>query len=663
MPTRLPTPPPPAPAALSYGPSLITDRQWYLTAKQVAHPPSCDRARLGSWREPITLGEERYARATAMQRIWNLRNMMSCPLVVISTSAILMHRFYMVKSVQDFPPEDVGSAVFFLANKVEENPINLRHIIGYCLAIERKIDREHIRFDAKGRPEYDPNDDLAQNISKRILYTEDAMLHALCFDLTVQSPFFAVVEGLKKVYKKDLEGRDQISFVAWQILQDVLATTLVIRYQAYELAAAAILCALAQLSLPIPRPISRPRESTRGTGEKHGDVEMLDGAEDTSKGGPEGEEGEEVEQDEDLCKVFEVTMDRMRGKGAVCLCFGQIVKLLAETWELGQDPYVVHEGRRLRKYVYRLLDIPHDSSMDQKPLPPEIPRVEPRRKQGSSTPRLAHPASGKTPNSHQQSGGYSTPGDNGPQFAPSQNQRHDTYGAHRPPHEPPSGQGLIPAPPPPPFPELYGTLPQQQGYSNQYNQNIQHHNNQQHNQPIHYPQQQHQQHFPQHTYPNQPNQANHFAPAPPFQPPQLSYGIQNPNQGPPHLNYGARNPMPTGPAAQRVGSGGFGSYPNPDDRFAPAAPPQAPPVQARFRPIGGGLPPTPSGPKFANTMEVSYDDRRRTQGGGGGWATSGTAGSALPPNLPYAASTLPPRPQLQAYDDVTIRSTSMGGAA
>ncbi|SCV69519.1 BQ2448_2539 [Microbotryum intermedium] len=614
MPTRAPPPPP-----LSYGPSLITEQQWYFTPKQLAHPPSCDRARLSAWREPIKLGEERYARALAMQRIWNLRNMMSCgtmlrpwssrsPLVVVSTSAILMHRFYMVKSVQDFPPEDVGSAVFFLVNKVEEHPTPLRHIIGYCLAIERNVDRDHIRLDHKGRPEYDPNDELAQNISKRILYTEDAMLHALCFDLHVQSPFFAVVEALKRVYNSDLEQRDQINFVAWQILQDVLATTLVIRYRAHELAAAAILCALAQLGLPIATPKSRTKNGTRRTNENGAsdDVEMVDVAPDTSKDGGEGEEGEEVEPEEDLFDVFEVTMDKMR----------EIVKLLAETWELAQDSYVVHEGRRLRKYVYQLLDIPHDTVMDKKSLPPEIPRAEPRRKLGFSTPRHPH-TSGRTPNPYQQNAGHSTPGDHA-QFA--SNPRHDTYQTQQhtpnePPPPMPSGQGLIPAPPPPPFPELYGLPPQQQGY-NHFNQKNQHHNNQ----------------F---------NPNNHYNPSHQPPPPQ-----QQQFQPPPY-------PMP---------------IPQNQSQFANQAPPpfQPPPYGGQgMQPNYGSSPAGgPVGPKYTNanpTTELNYDDRRRNAGG---WTTQAqNIGNAPPhPNLPFAASALPPRPQVQQYDDVPSGPSDAGSS-
>ncbi|BEI85221.1 hypothetical protein CcaverHIS002_0506220 [Cutaneotrichosporon cavernicola] len=122
---------------------------------------------------------------------------------VLTLAAILVHRFYMRRSLSDFSPQSVAPIILFLASKVEEAPLKLRHIINATLT----------KFEP-GAPLWEPssNDDVNpqpleyRRWEKEILATEEVVVEALCFDFAVDQPWpilRAAVRGIDHLWANE----------------------------------------------------------------------------------------------------------------------------------------------------------------------------------------------------------------------------------------------------------------------------------------------------------------------------------------------------------------------------------------------------------------------------------------------------------------------------
>ncbi|KAK4685715.1 hypothetical protein P7C73_g4427, partial [Tremellales sp. Uapishka_1] len=52
---------------------------------------------------------------------------------VMTVGSTLLHRFYMRRTLTDFPERLIAPTILFLASKIEEQPLKLRHIVNACL--------------------------------------------------------------------------------------------------------------------------------------------------------------------------------------------------------------------------------------------------------------------------------------------------------------------------------------------------------------------------------------------------------------------------------------------------------------------------------------------------------------------------------------------------
>ncbi|KLT45213.1 hypothetical protein CC85DRAFT_255491 [Cutaneotrichosporon oleaginosum] len=105
---------------------------------------------------------------------------------VITLGAILVHRFYMRRSVGDFSPSILAPVILFLASKVEEAPLKLRHIINACLA---KFEPGAPLWEPSNSEDVNPQPLEYRRWEKEILATEEVVVEALCFDFAVDQPW------------------------------------------------------------------------------------------------------------------------------------------------------------------------------------------------------------------------------------------------------------------------------------------------------------------------------------------------------------------------------------------------------------------------------------------------------------------------------------------
>nr|XP_018259435.1 uncharacterized protein I303_08364 [Kwoniella dejecticola CBS 10117]OBR81593.1 hypothetical protein I303_08364 [Kwoniella dejecticola CBS 10117] len=109
--------------------------------------------------------------------------------------SVLVHRFYMRKSFKDFEETLIAPTVLFLASKIEEEPLKLRHLVNVSIA---KFEKDK---NARGwYPDSNPHEQPSREYrswEKSILATEEILLETLCFDMAVEQPWNALYKSVR----------------------------------------------------------------------------------------------------------------------------------------------------------------------------------------------------------------------------------------------------------------------------------------------------------------------------------------------------------------------------------------------------------------------------------------------------------------------------------
>ncbi|WVF65324.1 hypothetical protein IAT40_000050 [Kwoniella sp. CBS 6097] len=108
--------------------------------------------------------------------------------------ATLVHRFYMRRSLKDFPEKLIAATTLFLAAKIEEEPLKLRHIVNVSI---QKFEGPMIRG---WEPDRNPNDQPSleyRRWEKDILSLEEIVLEATCFDMAIEQPWVILRQATK----------------------------------------------------------------------------------------------------------------------------------------------------------------------------------------------------------------------------------------------------------------------------------------------------------------------------------------------------------------------------------------------------------------------------------------------------------------------------------
>ncbi|WWC72861.1 uncharacterized protein I206_106825 [Kwoniella pini CBS 10737] len=123
--------------------------------------------------------------------------------------SILVHRFYMRKSFKDFEETLIAPTVLFLASKIEEEPLKLRHIVNVTIA---KFENGAKGWYPDNNPHEQPTREY-RNWEKSILATEEILLETLCFDMGIEQPWnilYNSVIGLDEIISRVAMDKEKI---------------------------------------------------------------------------------------------------------------------------------------------------------------------------------------------------------------------------------------------------------------------------------------------------------------------------------------------------------------------------------------------------------------------------------------------------------------------
>ncbi|KAJ3543368.1 hypothetical protein NM688_g5863 [Phlebia brevispora] len=153
----------------------------------------------------ISLEKELYDRARGVEFLYRLAVSLALPASAMYTAATWFHRFYMRYSMEDYHRQDVAATCIFLATKTEECGRKLRDVAKvYCSKL------------SKQKLEDIPDDSREVEESQTaILYTEEVLLEALCFDFVVATPHAELVDLLDTE-----QDKPEVEEYAWTIAND-----------------------------------------------------------------------------------------------------------------------------------------------------------------------------------------------------------------------------------------------------------------------------------------------------------------------------------------------------------------------------------------------------------------------------------------------------------
>lgn len=135
-----------------------------------------------------------------------------------------------------------------------------------------------------GRLNYDENGEGFVEMKRKILFFEGLLLTSLGFDLAVAHPHYGALRACDRISWEDEKHCERVKRVAWTLITDSFVlvcsrralmtrrctTMACILYPPSVIAAAGIVCACAQLEIPLP-PDSLTPELFAGAGNKPGE--------------------------------------------------------------------------------------------------------------------------------------------------------------------------------------------------------------------------------------------------------------------------------------------------------------------------------------------------------------------------------------------------------
>ncbi|OWZ75636.1 hypothetical protein C365_06205 [Cryptococcus neoformans Bt85] len=118
---------------------------------------------------------------------------------VILLAATFVHRFYMRRSLEDFKESLMAATLLWMASKLEENQLKVRHLVNVCLDKYEQSKPSYWRIQWRPMENGQDPSDGYRFWEKRIVVGEQLALEALCFDLFVEQPWVIIrraIDGL-----------------------------------------------------------------------------------------------------------------------------------------------------------------------------------------------------------------------------------------------------------------------------------------------------------------------------------------------------------------------------------------------------------------------------------------------------------------------------------
>ncbi|KAF9306423.1 hypothetical protein BGZ74_005968 [Mortierella antarctica] len=164
--------------------SLGVDNQWLFKKEDLYRTPSAQNN--------IGFREEKESRSKGVLFIITVGMHLKLPQLTMATAALFFHRFYMRHSLTRFKFYDVGAACLYLASKTEESTRKFKDVIVACA---QKAAKKDVPFDDNSK-EY-------RSWKDTIVHTEEVLLEALCFELTVEHPYHYLLALFENHFTKD----------------------------------------------------------------------------------------------------------------------------------------------------------------------------------------------------------------------------------------------------------------------------------------------------------------------------------------------------------------------------------------------------------------------------------------------------------------------------
>jgi protein BUR2 len=123
--------------------------------------------------------------------------------------------------------QQIAATALFLATKVEENCRKMKELVVACVRVALKDPNKLV----------DPQTKDFWKWRDTILYSEDVLLEALCFDLNVESPY-KIMYDMMKYY--GVEHNKKLRNSAWAFLSDSTSTQMCLLFTSHQIGAASL---------------------------------------------------------------------------------------------------------------------------------------------------------------------------------------------------------------------------------------------------------------------------------------------------------------------------------------------------------------------------------------------------------------------------------------
>lgn len=180
-----------------------------------------------SVREGIPSKVEMIQRSKGVNFIVQVGSQLKLPQMTVNAASTFLHRFYLRYSLNRYHYYDMGATCLFLATKVEETKRRLRDVAIACTKVALKNPKLVVDEQSKDYWRWRDN----------ILLNEDILLEAICFDMTLDSPYELLSSYVEKL---DINHMSSLKRCAWAFVNDSARTTLSIMFPTEVISAAAI---------------------------------------------------------------------------------------------------------------------------------------------------------------------------------------------------------------------------------------------------------------------------------------------------------------------------------------------------------------------------------------------------------------------------------------
>lgn len=201
-----------------------------------------------SRKDGIDAAKEQQFRRTYCNFIKQLVKELKLAAWTLETATIFTHRFFAERSIAKNDRFLVAASSVFLACKVDESPRALRDV-AYVMHMTKNANKPAELEKLRTNPDAE-----LQSLMDHILLAERALLYTLAFNLNVDHPYTHLAKDVMKLGITDKKNGKEFFQQTVNMLNDSLATTLCLQYEAATLAHAAMheVAKLSGFNLRIP---------------------------------------------------------------------------------------------------------------------------------------------------------------------------------------------------------------------------------------------------------------------------------------------------------------------------------------------------------------------------------------------------------------------------